>query len=74
MVREAPTGGDVVLRVRQDDEVYCTLTICDGKTSSKNIVNGLNLPPLTIGKRLCLDIVSVSAAFPGRDLTITIRM
>ena len=53
--------------------------IRDGNTQSlpTDIVNGFGLPPLTVGKRLCLDIVTVpgsAGTFSGRDLTITIRM
>lgn len=75
-VREAPVGGDITLRLRQDEEEYCTLTIHGGATSSLP-TNAFGFPPLTVGKRLCLDVVRVPGSpgtFPGRDLTITIRL
>ncbi len=76
VVREAPDGGAIELTIRQDDDVYCTLTIADGATVS-NVVRGFGLPPLTVDKRLYLDVASVPGApntLPGRDLTVTIRM
>jgi hypothetical protein len=77
VVREAPVGGDIELRLRQDSDTYCTLTIPSGETSTSVPIDGFGLVPLTMGKRLCLDIVTVpgsAGTFPGRDLTITIRM
>lgn len=80
VVREAPDGGEsdlpIELRLRQDDEVYCTLVIPSGQTESDHI-SGFGLSPLTVGKRLYLDILAVPGApytMPGRDLTVTIRM
>lgn len=77
VVREAPVGGDITLRLRQDEEEYCTLTIHEGANSTSLPVNRFGSPPLTVGKRLCLDVVTVPGSpgtFPGRDLTITIRL
>jgi len=76
VVREAPNGGAIELQVRQNDSVYCTLTIADGQTIS-NVVNGFGLAPLAADARLNLDITSVPTAadtLPGRDLTVTIRL
>jgi hypothetical protein len=76
VVREAPSGGAVELRVRLDDAEYCTLTIADGATIS-NSVSGFGLGPLSTGRRVRLDIVSVPGAagtLPGRDLTVTVRL
>lgn len=75
LLREAPAGGTVVLRIRQGTTEYCTLTIAAGETVS-NVVNGFGKPPLTAGTPLSLDIVSVPAGantLPGRDLTVVIR-
>ncbi|MEZ5353025.1 MAG: phage tail protein [Bryobacteraceae bacterium] len=72
----APAGSPVTVQVRQDNEVYCTLTIPAGATVS-NIVNGFGLPPLAELAKLNLDIVSVSQLAtdsPGRDLTVVIRL
>lgn len=76
IVRAAPEGGDVVLRLRKDDTEYCLLTILDGATVS-NTVNGFGLPPLSADSRLSLDVISVPSAsgtFPGRDLTVAVRL
>ena len=76
VLTEAPSGGAIGLRLRQNDTEYCTLTIPDGATIS-NVVNGFGLPPLAANARLELDILSVPSAantLPGRDLTVTIRL
>src|SRR5580704_10181271 len=76
VVREAPNGGAIVLQLRQNTSVYCTLTIADGQTIS-NVVNGFGLAPLATNNQLNLDITSVPTAantLPGRDLTVTIRL
>jgi len=75
-VQEAPSVGPVTLRLRQDDDEICLLTIEPGATLS-NVVNGFALPPLRSGAYLQLDVVSVSQSAestPGSDLTITIRL
>ena len=76
IVREAPTGGPIVMQLRQDATVYCTLTIPDGALVS-NSVDGLGLAPLSADAKLNLDILAVPGApntLPGRDLTVTIRL
>ncbi len=76
VLHEAPAGGPLELRLRQNDETYCQLVIAAGQTLS-NVVNGFNLPPLAAGAHLSLDVLSVppaGAGSPGRDLTVTIRL
>lgn len=76
VLREAPDGGDVEIRLRQNSDTYCTLTIASGDTVS-NTVNGFGKVPLIAGSQLSLDIVSVPIApntLPGRDLTVTVRL
>jgi hypothetical protein len=76
VVREAPSGGAIVLQVTQNSSAYCTLTIADGQTTS-NVVGGFGLLPLAANARLDLNITSVPTAagtLPGRDLTVTIRL
>jgi hypothetical protein len=76
VVREAPTGGGIELRLRQDDDEYCVLTIPAGETMS-NVVEGLGLGPLVQMAHLDLDVVSVPQGWdmsPGRDLTVTVRL
>jgi hypothetical protein len=75
-VQEAPSGGPVLLRLRQDSDAICDLTIEPGTTVS-NVVDGFALPPLRSGAYLHLDVVSLSQSaesMPGSDLTITIRL
>ena len=76
VVREAPSGGAIVLQVTQNGSAYCTLTIADGQTTS-NVVGGFGLAPLAASAQLDLNITSVPTAagtLPGRDLTVTIRL
>jgi hypothetical protein len=76
VVREPSDGGDIELALRQDDDVYCTLTIPEGETIS-NVVSGFGLAPLAADARLYLDVTNVPGApntLPGRDLTVTLRM
>ncbi len=76
VVRKAPTGAPVELRIYQDEDIYCNLTIPAGETMS-NIVGGFGLPALREKSELRLDIVSVGQTAdttPGSDLTVTIRL
>ena len=76
VVQEAPMGGPVTLRLRQDDEEICRLSIETGATSS-NMVNGYGLSPLRGGAYLFLDVIGLSQtaeSMPGSDLTLTIRL
>jgi hypothetical protein len=76
VVREAPSGGAIVLQLTQGGAAYCTLTIADGQTTS-NVVGGFGQAPLAAGAQLDLNVTSVPTAagtLPGRDLTVTIRL
>ena len=76
VVREAPSGGAIVLQLTQGGAAYCTLTIADGQTTS-NVVGGFGQAPLASGAQLDLNVTSVPTAagtLPGRDLTVTIRL
>lgn len=76
VVQEAPSVGPVTLRIRQDDDEICVLTIEPGMAIS-NVVDGFGLSPLRSGAYLYLDVVSLSQSAdstPGRDLSITIRL
>ena len=48
-------------------------SIADGLNVSVPL-NGADLPILQSGANLTLDIVGVGAQYPGRDLTVTIRV
>ncbi|MGH9666591.1 MAG: hypothetical protein ACRD9L_19375, partial [Bryobacteraceae bacterium] len=75
-VAEAPSGGDIVMRLNQNGAVYATLTIPNGRTIS-DPVNGFGLAPLRAQAQVTLDITSVIAtanSLPGRDLTVTVRL
>jgi hypothetical protein len=72
-VRAAPEGADIVVRVKQGATVVATCTVPDGETFGP-AVNGAELPVLEAGATLTLDILSVGTTYPGRDLTVTIRI
>jgi hypothetical protein len=76
VVQQAPTLADVQVQLRQDDDVYCTLTIPAGRTFS-NVVNGFGLPPLRALAKLHLDITlvpQIADSLPGSDLTVMVRL
>jgi len=76
VVAEAPVGAPVELELLQDGEMYCSLTIPAGQTSSSS-VDGFGLPPLMEKAELTLNIVSVGQTpetTSGADLTVTIRL
>jgi hypothetical protein len=76
VVGEAPTEFPVQIRLRQNAATICTLTISVNSTTS-NVVNGFNLPPLVAGSLLHLDIVSLgqtAISTPGSDLNVIIRL
>ncbi len=72
-VKNAPTGADLQLEVRQGGTLVSALTILDGQSLS-SVVNGAELPVLQSGADLSLDVVSVGVGFPGSDLAVTIRL
>jgi hypothetical protein len=72
-VKEAPSGAAIQLRIRQDGVELGILSIGDGQVVS-TAVNGAELPVLQAGSNLRLDVVTVGTGFPGRDLTVTIRV
>ncbi len=76
VVRGMPAGAPIELKLRQNAETYCLLTIPEGGTIS-NVVNGFGRAPLEAGAQINLDIMSVAqggAGAPGRDLTVTMRL
>jgi hypothetical protein len=72
-VKEAPDGADLELEIKQDGTLLASLTIADGNTASA-VVNGAELGVLQALSDLTLDITAVGTDFPGRDLTVTIRV
>jgi len=76
VIGEAPTGAPVELRLRQDTEEICRLTIATGATQS-NVVKGFGLRALQAQSLIHLDILSAgqtSDTTPGRDLTVIVRL
>ena len=71
--KQAPTGADLQVRINQDGAPLTTLTFTAGQTNS-NLVDGADLPVLQSLANLTIDILSVGTTFPGRDLTVTIRV
>ncbi|MGA3023973.1 MAG: phage tail protein [Bryobacteraceae bacterium] len=75
-VNVAPSGGDLVVAVTQNEGEICRVTIADGTTTS-NTVDGFGLGVLTAGAMLNINIVAVPNAvgsMPGQDLTVTIEL
>lgn len=72
-VREAPTGGDIVVRVHAGAVALADLTIPSGETTSQP-VDGIALPPLVADSLLTLDLVSVGLEYPGADLSVAVRL
>jgi len=78
-VTQAPSGCDAAITVEQDGVAYCSVTIPSGSTHS-NVIDGVGLPCLREGSALTLDIAlqintgASASFFPGRDLTLTIRL
>jgi hypothetical protein len=71
-INEAPSDGEVVVRVTRDGEEVCLLTIESGETLS-NVVRGAELAPLNPAWRLGLDVLSVGGGSAGSGLTVSIR-
>ncbi|MBV9500322.1 MAG: hypothetical protein JO138_13195 [Acidobacteriaceae bacterium] len=78
-VTQAPSGCDAVVTVEQDGGAYCSLTIPSDSTHS-NVIDGASLPYLREGSALTMDIAlqintgDANSFFPGRELTLTIRL
>jgi hypothetical protein len=72
-VKAAPAGAAIQVRIKQEGVEIAACTISDGEFAS-DAVNGAELPVLTAGATLSLDILAVGTTYPGRDLTVTIRL
>jgi hypothetical protein len=72
-VKQAPEGADLEMEIRQDGSLLASLTIAAGATISSP-VEGAELPILQSLSNLTLNINAVGTSFPGRDLTVTIRV
>lgn len=76
IMASGPVEGDVVVRVRANDQALADLTVADGARWS-NVVSGFGLPPLAEGDTVEVDVLAVptsSGSHPGRDLTVAIRL
>ena len=73
VVKGAPLGADLQVRVNQDGMEITTLTVTAGQTFG-TVVSGAELPVLQSLSNLTLDILAVGTNYPGRDLTVTIRV
>ncbi|MGA2185061.1 MAG: phage tail protein [Bryobacteraceae bacterium] len=75
-VNVAPSGGDLVVAVTQNETELCRVTIADGSTSS-DTVDGAGLGVLTAGATLNTNVVAVPTgvnSMPGQDLTVTVKL
>jgi len=75
-IREAPTGGNLELRLLVNDSAYCDLTIPEGVTATDPITcfGKEALPARAV---LGLEVRGVpqgTGQSPGRDLTVTMRL
>jgi hypothetical protein len=73
IVRQAPLGAAVQLRLKQDGADYCMLTVNPGAKMS-GVISGASLPPLQAGSVMSLDVISVGTEAPGSDLNVIIRL
>jgi hypothetical protein len=72
-VKQAPEGADLEMEIRQGGSLLTSLTIAAEATISTP-VEGAELPVLQALSDLTLNITAVGTTFPGRDLTVTIRV
>ncbi len=72
-VAAAPAGAAMEVTIQQGAQTIATCTIAAGATISP-AVNGAELPLLTASSTLKLDITAVGTTYPGRDLTVTMRL
>ena len=63
----------VQLRLNVDGAPYCTVTFTPAMSTSSS-ANGLTLPPLIVGSKITLSVLSVGQVYPGADLTVVIRL
>ena len=73
IVRSAPVGAPVTVQINHSGQIYATLTIPAGQTTS-NVVSGFGLPALIAGDSLSLDVIAVGLTSPGSDLNVIIRL
>ena len=72
VLKRAPTGADLKLRVIIDGEEWAAITIADGETGAE-VATPADLAPIGAGKAVRLDILEVGTTFPGADLSLLIR-
>lgn len=69
LVKQAPGGAGIVLRLLAGGAEIASATVADGATSGEASVSG-TIPAETL---VTLDITSVGSVFPGADLTVLAR-
>jgi hypothetical protein len=78
-VNQPAAGYDIALGIFQNGAEYCSLTIPSGAVTS-NLFDGVTLPPLTESSTISLNVMlnriqnPPASMFPGKDLTVTIRL
>ena len=73
VVKTAPAGAAVTVRLNLNGALLCNLTIPDGSLYA-NPVRGLLLPTLKAGDLLSLAITTVGVTVPSSDLTVVMRL
>jgi hypothetical protein len=70
MVKDAPTGADLVIEIQVDGVTWQTVTIVAGATS-KTVNTGLG--QIAANKDVVVNLTRVGTTFPGADLTLLVR-
>jgi hypothetical protein len=71
--KSGPLGAALQVQVRQGTQVIAQCTIPSGSAVS-NTIDGAEIGVLPVQATLALDILAVGTTYPGRDLTVTIRI
>lgn len=71
MVKEPPTGGDLVCEVEVDGTLLVEVTVTEGETEA--VIDGSELAGIEANAMVVLNITAVGLSFPGADLSVLVR-
>jgi hypothetical protein len=69
LVKQAPLGSTLEVRVRVDGATMATVTLTAGQTGVKSAASFA----IAVGKPVRIDILNVGTTFPGADLSVILR-